>query len=181
MKTEEFKKLVRMVVQEELKKQLPVLVPQILSEALTGKAAPVIARPPVVKSQSKPVQPIKKEYKQYIKNNPLLNDILNETVVKIKPENSFIGYSESVQSEVSSDGFQINQEITDTIDDNVDYSILNESIEPKTPIVADVQPENVEQAKVLGKINRDFRSLMKAVDAKKKGGFSLGSGGVGLE
>lgn len=181
MKTEEFKKLVRAVVQEELKKQLPVLVPKILSEALTGKSAPVIARPPVVKQSVKPTVPVKKEIKQYVKD-PILNQIFNETVVKIKPENSqYVSYSEQPQSEVSNDDFQINEEIVDTESDNIDYSILSESAKPKTPVVMDVQPETETQAKVLNLINRDFRGIMKAVDAKKKDGLSLGSGGVGME
>jgi hypothetical protein len=181
MKTEEFKKLVRAVVQEELKKQLPNLVPQILSEALTGKQSQVIARPPVVKTTLQAKKPVKKEYKQFVKD-PILNQIFNETVVKIKPENSpFIGYSDPVQSEVNGNEFQVNEEIVESENDSIDYSVLSESVSPKTPVVSNVQPETEEQAKVLGKINRDFRSLMKAVDAKKKDGLSFGNGGVGIE
>ena len=37
MKTEQFKQLVRAIVQEEIKKSLPTLVPQIVAEALAGK------------------------------------------------------------------------------------------------------------------------------------------------
>ena len=38
MKAEQFKQLVRAIVQEEIKKSLPKLVPQIVAEALSGKS-----------------------------------------------------------------------------------------------------------------------------------------------
>ena len=37
MKAEQFKQLIRAIVQEEIKKSLPTLVPQIVAEALAGK------------------------------------------------------------------------------------------------------------------------------------------------
>jgi hypothetical protein len=38
MKAEQFKQLIRAIVQEEIKKSLPTLVPQIVAEALSGKS-----------------------------------------------------------------------------------------------------------------------------------------------
>ena len=168
MKPEDFKKLIRLAVQEELKKQLPQLVPQILAEALTGKPKQTVRAPVApVKSVAEKVSPAKpKELKKYVAN-PLLNQILNETVVRIKPENSmYVGYTEQPTSEASAD-FNVSDE---GLDDTIDYSELTEAIKPTTPIVVNIRPANEEQAKVLGKINRDFRSIMKAVDAQKKNG-----------
>jgi hypothetical protein len=183
MKPEEFKKLIKVMVQEELKKQLPSLIPQILSEALTGKQITPNQKSSPVNTQKKMVppteQPVKKEYKQYVKNNPWLNDILNETVVKIKPENPYIGYSEPISSTISND-IPITEESTESVE-TFDYSALNESVTPKTPVVLNIQPKTEEQAKVLNAINRDFRSILKAVDAKKKNGFTPGVGGVSME
>jgi hypothetical protein len=177
MKPEDFKKLVKIAVQEELKRQLPQLVPQILAEALTGKPKSVTRVPSVSapKTQSAPQIPSKpKEVKKY-SNNPLLNQILNETVVKIKPENSpYVGYSERPTSTYTSD-FNVTEEVAE---ESVDYSELNELVAPSEPVVADIQPATEEQAKVLSKINRDFRSIMKAVDAKKKGGVNPFGGGL---
>lgn len=169
MKTEELKKIIRMVVQEELKKQLPVLIPQVLSEALTGKkpTTPIYNPPKVAETTKVSNSTPKKQY-----DNPILNEIFNNTVVKIKPDNKpFVGYSESLSSEISDN-------------DSINYAELNESVvtpnTSNTPVISNIQPENEEQAKVLNKINRDFRGLMKAVDAKRKGGM-YNSSGVGME
>ena len=78
----------------------------------------------------------------------------------------YVGYTEQPTSEASAD-FNVSDE---GLDDTIDYSELTEAIKPTTPIVVDIRPANEEQAKVLGKINRDFRSIMKAVDAQKKNG-----------
>ena len=180
MKPEDFKKIVRLIVQEELKKQLPALIPQVLTEILAGKSKSILSEKAVeqitkpVVSEKQPLQP--KEYKKY-SNNPLLNDILNETVVKIKPENSpYVGYSEKPKSNIAS-----NFSVAEESDEIVNFRELNESVEPSTPMVAEIKPVNEEQAKVLSKINRDFRGLMKAVDEKKKGGMSSFGGGVSME
>ena len=53
---------------------------------------------------------------------------------------------------------------------------MNESIETQQPVA----PVTEEQGKVMNVLNRDFRSLMKAVDKKKQTG-SLGSGMVSME
>jgi hypothetical protein len=184
MKPEDFKKIVRAIVQEELKKQLPQLIPQILSEALTGKSiqpVPVVQQQRVQRPQVAPRPQPPKEPKVYAKN-PLINQILNETVVKIKPDPTaqpFAGLSESLVSSVDSKfEYADEQPVSSDTGDDIDYSLLNESVAPSAPVVADIQPQTEEQAKVLGKINRDFRSMMKTIDAKKRNGVNPFGGGL---
>lgn len=168
MNTEDFKKIVKNVVQEELKRQLPALIPQILSEILSGKSSAVITEMESPKDVKKPAIIQKttpkpeKEYKKYT-NNPLLNDILNETTIKIKQDNYYASPTHPVLADNSS-GFDIKD------DGIVNFGELMESKSPQTPIVADITPATEEQAKVLGKLNRDFRGLMKAIEDKKHRG-----------
>lgn len=175
MKSEDLKKIIRSIIQEEVRNQLPALIPQVLTEILNGKTLKSnIKTPPTVPRQSvesRPVQKeVKKEFKKYT-NNPLLNEVLNQTVNKIVPEGSFVGYMERpymspVDININDPAESMNN------NDSIDYSSLNESVAPtrSVPVVANVAPVNEDQAKVLGKINRDFRSLMKAVDEKRKNG-----------
>ena len=176
MKTDDLKKIIRGIIQEEIREQLPLLIPQVLAEILNSKSAPTksVNRPVVNRAQQVVQSAPKKEVKKY-SNNPLLNQVLNETVNKIAPENSYTGYTERpTMSPVS-----VNINDSEQADDSVDYGMLNESVSHE-PIVANIKPVNEEQAKVLGKLNRDFRGLMKAVDEKKKQGVSGFSGGVSL-
>jgi len=175
MNSQDLKNIIKAIVQEEVKKQLPSMITQVLSEALTGNKSPVVKRqvistPPVV------VKP--KEQKQYVKN-PLLNEILNNTTVRIKQENTpFVGYSETFAPGSSEDINIIDNNQSE--EENIDYGSLNESHVNQIPVVSNITPTTQEQAKVLSKINRDFRSIMKTVDEKRKnGGFS--SGAVSLE
>ena len=43
MKTQELKEIIRSVIKEELQKTLPTLIPNILSEILTGQSKPVVS------------------------------------------------------------------------------------------------------------------------------------------
>jgi hypothetical protein len=183
MKADDLRKVIRSVIQEELRNQLPLLIPQVLTEILNNKNSQLVTKPvntsykPII--QSKPVQrEVKKEFKKYT-SNPLLNQILNETTNKLVPENSFTGFGE--RPVMSSTPFNITEQDTN---DSIDYSMLNESVIPSTPskpVVADITPVNEDQAKVLGKLNRDFRGLMKAIDEKKKNGTAGFGGSVSME
>ena len=160
MKSNELKEIIRLVIREELDKTLPTLIPKILSEVLSGRQSstiqssqPTVSTKTVVKeSVQKP-----KEIKKY-SSNPILNEILNQTVVKIPNEGSMAGLDSSFKSQAFA-GMQ-----------------MNESIETQQPVA----PVTEEQGKVMNVLNRDFRSLMKAVDKKKQTG-SLGSGMVSME
>ena len=160
MKSNELKEIIRSIIKEELDKTLPTLIPKILSEVLSGRQSstiqssqPIVSTKTVVKeSVQKP-----KEIKKY-SSNPILNEILNQTVVKIPNEGSMAGLDSSFKSQAFA-GMQ-----------------MNESIETQQPVA----PVTEEQGKVMNVLNRDFRSLMKAVDKKKQTG-SLGSGMVSME
>lgn len=172
MKTEDFKKIIRSIVQEELKNQLPSMIPKILSEVLANKTVNYTSKPDT-EILAKP-----KEYKQYVKN-PKLNDVLNETIVKIKTDNTqLVDYSEKISSEIHE-----NINIEDkNLDEPVNFKDLNEGYASSKPIISNIKPVSEEQAKVLGKINRDFRGLMKSIDAKRKNGSSgIGLNGVSMD
>jgi hypothetical protein len=176
MKPDELRKLIRGVIQEELKNQLPALIPQILTEILNGKIAPkplATTYKPAASPKPQPPKEVKKEFKKYT-NNPLLNQILNETTNKLVSENSFTGFGE--RPAMSSVPFNIEEHRQDTTE-KVDYSMLNESSAPSTPVVTNIVPATEEQAKVLGKINRDFRGLMKAINQKRSSGLGASTGG----
>jgi len=146
MKTNELKSIIRGIIQEELKSILPTMIPQILTEILSNNVKGNIQESSKFKEsiQTPTVSQPTKQFKKYT-SNETLNKILNETVGGVPKEGSFVGYSSPIQS---SDG----------------NSFLNESVEQISNTVND------EQSKVLGIINKDFRSLMKAVDRKKKQG-----------
>lgn len=160
MKSNELKEIIRSIIREELEKTLPSLIPKILSEVLSGKQSStiqsnesIVATKTVVKeSVQKP-----KEIKKY-SSNPILNEILNQTVVKIPSESSMVGLDSIFKSQAFA-GMQ-----------------MNESIETSQPVA----PVTEEQGKVMNVLNRDFRSLMKAVDKKKQTG-SISSGMVSME
>jgi len=160
MKTQELKEMIRSVIKEELQKTLPTLIPNILSEILTGQNKTVVSEkletPKVSQKPSENIQslqPAKKTFKRYT-NNDVLNAVLNETVGGIPREGSYAGLMGALRSE------------------SLGGANINESVE----IPQQITPVNEEQAKVLNVINRDFRKLMKAVDKKKTSG--LGGGGL---
>ena len=157
MKTQELKEMIRSVIKEELQKTLPTLIPNILSEILTGQNKNVVSEkletPKVSQKPSENIQPAKKTFKKYT-NNDVLNAVLNETVGGIPREGSYAGLMGALRSE------------------SLGGANINESVE----IPQQITPVNEEQSKVLNVINRDFRKLLKAVDKKKTSG--LGGGGL---
>ena len=160
MKSNELKEIIRLVIREELDKTLPTLIPKILSEVLSGRQSSTIqSNQPIVSTKTVVKESVQKpkEIKKY-SSNPILNEILNQTVVKIPNEGSMAGLDSSFKSQAFA-GMQ-----------------MNESIETQQPVA----PVTEEQGKVMNVLNRDFRSLMKAVDKKKQTG-SLGSGMVSME
>ena len=157
MKSQELKEIIRSVIKEELQKTLPTLIPNILSEILTGQSKPVVSEkletPKVSQKPSENIQPAKKTFKKYT-NNEALNAVLNETVGGVPREGSYVGLMGALRSE------------------SLGGANINESVQ----IPQQITPVNEEQAKVLNVINRDFRKLMKAVDKKRTSGL----GGSGL-
>ena len=161
MKTQELKEIIRSVIKEELQKTLPTLIPNILSEILTGQSKPVVSEkletPKVSQKPSENIQPAKKTFKKYT-NNEALNAVLNETVGGVPREGSYVGLMGALRSE------------------SLGGANINESVQ----IPQQITPVNEEQAKVLNVINRDFRKLMKAVDKKKSSGLGGGGGLVSM-
>ena len=157
MKSNELKEIIRSVIREELDKTLPTLIPKVLTEILSGKDSTIVASTVQTKNVVKESVQKPKEIKKY-SSNPILNDVLNQTVVKIPNEGSMVGLDSSFKSQAFA-GMQ-----------------MNESVEEPPPVA----PVTEEQGKVMNVLNRDFRSLMKAVDKKKQTG-SIGSGMVSME
>lgn len=160
MKSNELKEIIRSIIKEELDKTLPTLIPKILSEVLSGRQSSTIqSNQPIVSTKTVVKESVQKpkEIKKY-SSNPILNEILNQTVVKIPNEGSMAGLDSVFKSQAFA-GLQ-----------------MNESVETSQPVVSVTE----EQGKVMNVLNRDFRSLMKAVDKKKQTG-SLGSGMVSME
>jgi len=161
MKTQELKEIIRSVIKEELQKTLPTLIPNILSEILTGQSKTVVSEkletPRVSQKLSENIQPAKKTFKKYT-NNDALNAVLNETVGGVPREGSYVGLMGALRSE------------------SLGGANINESVQ----IPQQITPVNEEQAKVLNVINRDFRKLLKAVDKKKTSGLGGGGGLVSM-
>jgi hypothetical protein len=156
MKSNELKEIIRTVIREELDKTLPTLIPKVLTEILSGKPSEMIQSNQVVKNTVQESIQKPKEIKKY-SSNPVLNDILNQTVVKIPSDVSIAGIDSNFRSQAFA-GMQI-----------------NETVETPQPVA----PVTEEQGKVMNVLNRDFRSLMKAVDKKKQNG-TMGSGMVSM-
>ena len=158
MKSNELKEIIRAVIKEELDKTLPILIPKVLTEVLSGKQVPIIDSQTPTKNVVKESVQKPKEIKKY-SSNPVLNEILNQTVVKIPREDSMAGLESQFKSQAFA-GMQI-----------------NESVQVSEP--EPVAPVTEEQGKVMDVLKRDFRSLMKAVDKKKQNG-TIGSGMVSM-
>ena len=178
MKSDDLKKILKVLIQEELRVQLPAMIPQVLTEILSGKQPTIVSAPKVQKTT-----------KQYT-SNPALNAILNETannptaVEKPKKQYSNNPTLNSILNETAMastvDGKNIEQEMMEArlpsaplyamaMSGDEESGILNESITTR-PAPA---PANAPV------IMKDYRKLMKAVDEKKKGGM-IGSGMVGM-
>lgn len=169
MKAEQFKQLIRTIVQEEIKKSLPTLVPQIVAEALSGRST----KPKLMENNSnnddffeslkneitggiqqpppKPKQPKK------FSSNPLLNQVLNDTEGGVPPDVSFESQFQRPNFKAGSQQLNIQAPVP---------PILNETTKAQAE---------------LG-VFKDYRKLMKAVDVKKKQGAFGGSiGGLTLD
>lgn len=96
MKPEDFKKIIRDSVNEELRS----LLPEILKEFFENRTDSHVVKTPTVPKirQTLPVQsPATKTSIQFTKNKAL-NDILNETVVRIPPEGTGMSIDGSAPS-----------------------------------------------------------------------------------
>jgi hypothetical protein len=168
MKIDQLKQIIREIVVEEIKKSLPTIVPQIVANALLGQSNPINKSVPItaepeedsffesLKSSLTPPKPVVKQQVKKYSNNPVLNAVLNETQGGVPQENSY-----GVQ--LPKAAFKQPSHDIPVVTNN---PILNETTKAQAE---------------LG-VFKDYRKLMKAVDTKKKSGFSGGSvGGLSIE
>lgn len=148
MKVEELKQYIRKTIQQELRTLLKEELKSQLAEILlgngTGKTA--VSENYLAKSESmldEPVEPVAQKPKKTVKytNNPVLNEILNQTSGGVPREGEIVGYEDGGVGSIGGRE-QIN--------------------EVKAPENA---PESVKT--VVNAMNRDYRALLKAVDKKK--------------
>jgi hypothetical protein len=136
MKKDELVEIIRTLVKEEIHNTLPQLLMEVLAEKMNENSASILENK-VEKKQTVPSPAPRKPTppqtpKQYT-NNPILNQVLNETVGGVPQE-----------AEPSSAIDVLN---------NLTPQQLN---------------ENKEVAGVANALNKDYRALLKAVDAKAK-------------
>ncbi len=145
MNAKQFKQLIREEISSELKRVLPVILDEYFCNMYTSKdenkSKSSVKEETVKKSSLKEMMDDdsveetkpKKEYKTYVKNK-VLNDVLNETIVKIpKGENSYVS---SEMPDVESSGIDSitkdNSPIADVM--NKDYSKLMKAVDEKVKV-----------------------------------------------
>ena len=130
MKTDDFKNILRNTVNEELRKVLPELLNEYFNKSdkstVSDRKSQTI---PIPTQQPSTIidKTVKKELRQYVKN-PILNQILNETVVKIPTDGSVVSSGQYTQSAV--DSTEIPQSLSNVFNKN--YSTLLKAIDIKT-------------------------------------------------
>lgn len=142
MKIEALKEYINNTIRQEVKKVIKEELQGYLSEVFSSKQKNVTNQLNLEEEVEPKVEPkIEQKPKKYIKytSNELLNKVLNETSGGVPKEGSFVG--------LMNDGLESNVEA------------LNEVKVPESA------PEPVKT--VVNAINRDYRSLMKAVDKKR--------------
>lgn len=141
MTKQQLTEIIRKVVQEEIRTQLPSMLIEMIAQNSGGQKVVTEARAvaPAPRPPARPAPPApKKEPVMFVKNNPALNAILNETVGGVPPDNS-------IPMASMGDG----------------PTLLGEGVEiPDT-----AAPEVHAVAQV---IKKDFRGLMKAMDKKRQ-------------
>ena len=98
MKPEDFKKLIRDSVNEELRVVLPSILQEFFEKRTDIQPIGVVESTKLRRSvPTPPSTPVPKSPIQFTKNK-ILNDLLNETVVKIPPEGSNVSIDSSAPS-----------------------------------------------------------------------------------
>lgn len=155
MKADKFIQLLRNVIREEVSIAVRTEFNMLLNESSAPKPMPAPRQAPQV--TKKPIQ--KKTYT----NNPVLNDILNETS-GFAPEGPMaMQLNEGHYSHQSHDDFS-------------EWPTMARTSSPKMQAAAmipttdsDGRPVNMQNVPdhVVGALTKDYRSLMKAIDKKK--------------
>lgn len=169
MTTANLKEIIRALIREELNSALPTMIPQTLTEILsnktkspaqvsTGISTPSSVRP-AIKSVAQAPKPVEK--RKYCEN-PLLNDILNETVIKI-PTDGGTGVSLDALGFSRPGSIPVNAS-PETPTMMPEMIMESATIPPTIAVVP-------EQVPVVAAINKNYRNLMKAIDKKKSSGM----------
>jgi hypothetical protein len=147
MKAQQLKGIIRSIVQEEIKKVFKSELQSGLLEIFTNSTIPnhSITQPhksqPSIEKNSSANTKTQVKYTQ----NDILNQVLNETTGGVPQEGNFVGMVDGGFNTTSAD-------------------MVSESVVTNVP---DDAPEGV---KTIGNIlNRDYSSLMSAIDNKRKG------------
>ena len=130
MKTDDFKNILRNTVNEELRKVLPELLNEYFNKSDKSAVADRKSQTIQIPTQQPSTiidKTVKKELRQYVKN-PILNQILNETVVKIPTDGSVVSSGQYTHSAV--DSTEIPQSLSNVFNKN--YSTLLKAIDIKT-------------------------------------------------
>ena len=196
MNANQFKDVIRKLVSEEVQKQLPKLLFEMLgnntNKSVIRESTPTVSNNNIIKKQpvvtqpqqvrQQPVQP--KPQKRYA-SNPVLNQILNEITPGLPQANTGesvldgvmapmfdkIGSNESfnvIESETNESSMK--QLMTEGI---VTDNFIDENIPPIEPIAPVTIPSDI-KSKLF---NRDFSAILKK---SKNPGMSMNSGRVGM-
>ena len=161
MDKDNFKKLIRKMIKEEVSEQLNIKMAGLLSEMMNHQPVQVAPTPPI--RQERAASTPKKQYT----TNSVLNDILNETVVRIPLEDSVV----SLETPMEKVG------VIEPDGTNLGFlkSMLSESAVDKQSnggtqsILENINRSEDVPHEVKVNLTKDYRSLMKAIDKKKKG------------
>jgi hypothetical protein len=167
MTTDQFKQIVRNIVKEEVENILPTLIPHILREVSNGKGVSQAKQNKhddffeQLKEATNPSAKTKTPKK--FSNNPLLNEILNETEGGVPPDITYgQGFGLPPMEKMTS--YKMNVKQMNPTNSNI---ILNEETKAQAQIGA----------------FKDYRKLMEKIETKKKSGNILGGsiGGLSIE
>lgn len=162
MKKSEFTKLVRPIIKEELYKILGEVLPSLLSEVVAEQVVP--NKP----NKTMPVhkQPTKKS-QQSVKfsSNPLLNEILNQTRGGISDGTELVGMDGQFEKIGENENPMMGHFGGSVLsEEDMTYSSGDHGQKVDLQEIQQVAPE------VASALTRDYSSLMKAVDKKKRNG-----------
>jgi hypothetical protein len=161
--TKALETLIRKIVREEIKRGVPKAIEKVMN--------PKTDHEKVMKQGMKNVQqrPVQKK-REFVKDNPMLNDILNETAMTI-------GVGETSESEVSfttkdTKGFSRSNLASMMGYEDFTPEIQRQSIAKETAESVGVSLSDLPDA-VQKALTKDYSGLMKKIDEKKveKEGF----------
>ncbi len=147
MKAQQLKGIIRSIVQEEIKKVFKSELQSGLLEIFTNSTLQNLSNEQAPKSQPsiEKNSPISTKKQVKYTQNDILNQVLNETKGGVPQEGNFVGM---IDGGLSSQGA--------TPNDMISESVISENA-----------PEEVKAINNI--LNRDYSSLMSAIDNKRKG------------